>query len=364
MTRAFSADRRQLTALRIAAQHIDRADLGSPAEVVRHMLAMQGQDFAGAKWAIGVRSSATTDADVELAIANGEIVRSWPMRGTLHFVAPEDLGWMLALCRARIIRGATTRFAELGLNESILRRAEEIATDSLTGGRLIGRTEIQALFESAGIETSGQRGYSILWYLSIIGVLTFGPLLGKQHSFVLLDDWVTNARHLTGDEALGEFARRYFRGHGPATVRDFAWWSSLTLGDARRGLEIARSELDELAVGDERYFLARDAQSAARGVQMLPGFDEYILGYHDRRAALSEGAAIQVIPGKNGIFMPTVIVDGEVVGIWRRKLTSRQVIIDVSPLVPLSAGAVKGCIRATKRFENFLKIPVIVRELD
>jgi Winged helix DNA-binding domain len=358
MSRRLSADGRLVAALRISAQHIDRENPGTPAEVVRHMLAMQAQDFTAAKWAIGLRAGGTTDAAIETAIANREIVRSWPMRGTLHFVAPEDLGWMLSLGKERMIRGARTRLAELGLDESIFRRAEEIANQCLSGGRALSRKDLQARFEAAGIITTGQRGYSILWYLSLSGVLAFGPVLGKQHSFVLLDEWVTNPRNLAGDEALGEYARRYFVSHGPATARDFAWWSSLTLTDARRGIAVAQNTLDELVIDGTNYFLAVDAAPAANGVHLLPGFDEYVLGYQDRRPQLTDETAAYVIPGKNGIFMPTLVIDGEVVGTWRRKTVKSQAIVEVFPRKPLTKRTTAGLSAATKVLSKFLQMPV------
>jgi Winged helix DNA-binding domain len=363
MTREFTADRRQITALRLSAQHIDTADFERPADVVRHMLAMQAQDFAGAKWAVGLRTPGATDAEIELAIANREIVRSWPMRGTLHFVAPEDLGWMLSVTRDRTIRGAKTRLAERGLDESVLRRAEAVARSKLQGGGVLSRDDLQREWERAGIVTTGQRGYSILWYLSITGVLVFGPVLGKQHSFVLFDEWVQNSRQLSRDEALGEFARRYFESHGPATIRDFAWWSSLTLGDARRGALIVRDDLDELVVGDANYFLSKKARPAPRGVQMLPGFDEYILGYQDRRAGLSDGVAKLIIPGNNGVFQPTIVIDGEVVGTWRRAASAKQVNIELFPVIPLNKRSFSASANYAKRYGAFLQKPAIVSEL-
>jgi hypothetical protein len=248
---------------------------------------MQAQDFGAAKWAVGLRTRGTTDATIETAIANREFLRSWPMRGTLHFVAPEDLAWMLELTAERTIRGAATRLGQLGIDDRALARARELAVEHLAGGRVLDRPSLQSAFEAGGLDTSGQRGTYFLWHLSISRVIVFGPRIGKLHSFVLLDEWVTQPRRLERDEALAEFARRYFTSHGPATVRDFAWWSSLTLADARRGLSIARDTLDALVVDGTEYFLARDARSATSGLHLLPGFDEYILGYQDRSAPMS-----------------------------------------------------------------------------
>jgi Winged helix DNA-binding domain len=356
MSRAFTAGRRQLTSLRIAAQHIDSANFTSPAEVVRHMVCMQAQDFAAAKWSVGLRAAGTTDAAVEGAIAGREFVRSWPMRGTLHFVAPEDLGWILALTRERVIRGATARFTELGLTEDVLRRAEDLAVSLLSGGRMLSRNALQNHWLAAGLETGGLRGYSMLWYLSISGVLVFAEKLGTQHSFALLSEWVSNPRLLAGDEALAELARRYFVSHGPATVRDFAWWASLTLTAARRGLELSRPDLDELVVDEIHYFLPKDARPARPGVFLLPGFDEFLLGYQDRGAPLSSELSNAIVPGNNGIFQPTIVVDGEIVGTWRLTKSAKQKVVEPFVHLPLSATARRGLKDAAEKVVAFHEI--------
>jgi hypothetical protein len=168
---------------------------------------------------------------------------------------------------------------------------------------------------------------------------------------------VPSPRRLDHDEALGEFALRYFTGHGPATVHDLAWWSSLTLADARVGLAIARPALDELVVDGDTHYLAADTAPAPRAVHALPGFDEYLLGYRTRDAALAPDHAELVVPGKNGLFLPTIVVDGEVVGVWRRTLTAKGVTVEAQPfegaLVP------RGFARATRAYARFLERPLL-----
>ncbi|GAB3606142.1 winged helix DNA-binding domain-containing protein [Conyzicola nivalis] len=367
MTRSYPAHRRDIARLRLATQRISPAVGASTgtatatvASTVRHLLAMQAQDFAGAKWSVGLRTPGSTDATVEAALAAGEIVRSWPMRGTLHFVAPEDLGWMLSLTSERIIRSAAGRHRQLELVEADFELARDIAVAELGGGRALSRADLLERFETGGIPVAGQRGAHLLGRLALWGVLVFGPLqageAGKadQQTFVLLDEWVAAPRVLERDEALGEFALRYFTGHGPATVRDFAWWSSLTLGDARAGLAIARDRLDEIDLGGTRYFVPRDAVAAASGVLVLPGFDEYLLGYQDRGAALAPEHFELIVPGKNGMFMPTIVVGGEVVGTWRRTTTAKGVSVEPRPFEPLSAASLRRFDAAAGRYAAFL----------
>ena len=374
MMRTYGAGRRELARLRLASQRLTPSSEGiGPADTVRHLLAVQAQDFAGAKWSVGVRTPGSTDAAIEAALAAGEIVRSWPMRGTLHFVAPEDLGWMLALTSARTIQSAAGRHRQLELTEAELEHAREVAIEALSDGRVLSRDDLLARFAAAGISTAGQRGIHTLQRLSLWGVIVFGPLqlgaAGKanQQTFVLLDEWVAAPRSLERDEALGEFALRYFTGHGPATVRDFAWWSSLTLTDARAGLAVVRDRLDELERNDTSYFLARDAaagasaQHTSSSTLALPGFDEYLLGYQDRGAALAPEHAEVIVPGKNGLFLPTIVVDGEIVGTWRRTLTTKGVAIEPQPFAPLPAARSRAFDEATARYAQFLARPLLPR---
>ena len=325
------------------------------------MLAIQGQDLPGAKWSVGLRAPGSTLFDVDTALAKGQIIRSWPMRGTLHLVAAEDIGWMLGLTSARTLRSLTTRHRELGLDRSAVDLARKIATDMLEGGRAATRAELFAAFEAAGISAANQRGPHLLGRLHQTGHLCLGPMLGNDQAVVLLDEWVTNPRTLTGEEALGEFVLRYFTGHGPATVRDFCWWTKLPVKDAAIGLAIAREHLAELVVDGTSYWMAPGLpDTAAKSVYALPGFDEYLLGYQDRSASLDAGYAPAIVPGNNGMFQPTIVADGRVVGTWRRRRTAAGVSLTPVPLEPLSAARLTGFRTAARAYGRFLGVPVAV----
>jgi hypothetical protein len=330
----FGPSRRRLTALRTVAQHLGRAELTSPTEVVRRLLALQGQDFPGAKWSIGLRQARATEAVVEAACDAGEIVRSWPLRGTLHLVAGEDLGWLLALTAPRAMRATAGRRASLGITEADVEKARETAQAALTGRRVLMRDALIAAFEAAGVSTVGQRGYHVLWYLAQTGTLVLGATNGRNQTFALLDEWVPQPRRLDGDEALAELALRYFHGHGPATAADLARWSGLTVGDVRRGIAICGRRLTTLDLDGVTYILAPDTlarPAPSSRVHLLPGFDEYLLGYGDRSAALAPEHSDAIAPGGNGMFKPTIVVDGEVVGTWKRTARAREIVIEVAP---------------------------------
>lgn len=353
---------KQLMRMRLASQRISASELGSVAEVVRWMTAMQAQDFAGAKWSVGLRLPNSTESDIDAAIAEGTIVRSWPMRGTLHLVAPEDLGWMLSLTTERLIRGAAARRAALGLTEPQLEAVREAAIGALSGGIALTRDELHAVFERAGEPTTGQRGYHMLWYLSQTGTLCFGPPSEKQQTFVLFEEWIRHSRTLDRAEALGEFVARYFCSHGPATIRDFAWWSSLTLTEARVGLAIAQESLASFDRDGERYYFAEEngPEPGPDGIRLLPGFDEYLLGYQDRRPQLAAQHAERIVPGSNGMFMPTIVRDGEVIGTWKRTVSRRGVALAAGPFTALSERSRLGFERAGTKYARFLETDAIL----
>lgn len=327
----FTPSRRRLTGLRLASQRVGGREPATPGDVVRWMLALQGQDFPGAKWSVGLRQPGATETDVEAALDAGELVRSWPLRGTLHLVAGEDLGWLLALTAPRMVASAAARRANLGIEDVEVERAREVAVAALEGRRVLSRSALLATFDQAGVSTNGQRGYHLLWYLALTGTLVLGPTDGRQQTFALLDEWVLRPRRLEREEALGELALRYFRSHGPATPADLTRWSGLTMSDARRGLAISGDQLTTIDVDGVTYHLAPETLdmtvSQAR-VHLLPGFDEYLLGYGDRSAALAREHSEAIVPGGNGMFKPTIVVDGEVVGTWRRTVRARVIVID------------------------------------
>ncbi len=354
--------RSDITALRLSAQRIAApGDLQTPLDVARWMLALQSQDFPGARWAIGLRLPHATARDVDDALAAGTIVRSWPMRGTLHIVAAEDLGWMMSIAARRQATWAAKRRGDLEITDDQLVRAGDIAVGELTGGRIIRRDALLAAWEAAGIPTTGQRGYHLLWNLAHQKLIVFGPHDAKQPTFTLFEEWVRTHRDLEGDAALAEFATRYFRSHGPATERDFAWWASLTLGDARKGIAAAEG-LQARDFGGVTHYLAEGLEPAASGVFALPGFDEYMLGYSDRSPALPAEFAQRIVPGNNGMFLPTVVVDGQVAGTWKRTEGAKKITVDLSEFTSMTKKSRAGFARALRRYGEFVGKPVELRD--
>ncbi|HEX4204499.1 MAG TPA: winged helix DNA-binding domain-containing protein [Ktedonobacteraceae bacterium] len=347
---------------RLMSQRIDGEHCQTPEEVVRWLGAMQAQEYQEALWAIGLRMRSATVAMVEQAIAEGKIVRTWPMRGTLHFVLAEDTKWMLELTATRMIARDKRRQEQLELDGVIIERAAQLLHDALHGGKRLSRPDVMTLWEDAGISTRGQRGYHLLWYLAQTGLICLGPHEGKQQTFVLLDEWVPQLRKLSREEALTELAKRYVASHGPATVYDFAWWTGLTISDARTGFHAVRSELCVEKHNGQEYWLSSDALSGgarhSSDLYLLPGFDEYLLGYKDRSAVLATKHAQKVVPGSNGVFMPMLVVAGQVVGTWKRTLKRNELDILLKPF-DQSSDLETGAREAVRYYCDFRGLPLM-----
>lgn len=342
----FTRSRRRITALRLNALGIAHP-AGAPGDAVRALLAMQGQDFAGVLWSIGLRSGATRE-EVIAAHDGGAFVRSWPMRGTLHMIAADDLVWMLDLTGSRAIASAAGRHRQLELEPRHFDRSEEIARRELASSPAT-RAGLLAAFEAGGVSTAGQRGAHLLVRLAQSGVIA---MTGRDR-WQLLEQVAAPSARRDRAEALGELAHRYLHGHGPATAADLAWWAGITLTDARAGVEEARDHLERLELDGTTYWMRPGLEPAAPAVHLLPGFDEYMLGYADRGAPLAGAPLDTVVPGSNGMFLSTIVVNGEIVGTWRRAAKGPPGVVPALHR-PLAASQQAGLERAARRYQRFL----------
>ena len=290
---------------RLISQRLVGSTFKAAQQVVSWLGALQGQDFPGVTWAIGLRLPGSTESDVLRAFTEAKIVRTWVMRGTLHVVAAEDVRWMLELTAPSSVRRAAGRLRELSLDEQTLKKSRKVLLNALERAHLT-RAELFAELERAGIETAAQRGVYCLWDASVHGLICSGAPRGKEQTFALLDEWLPATRKKTKEEAIVELARRYFQSRRPATLKDFAWWSGLSQREARAGFESIESALDP-----------EPAPPRASSAFALPAFDEYLLGYQDRSAVIDARHVKRIFPG-GGTFMPSLLLDGRVVGGWRR----------------------------------------------
>lgn len=348
---------------RLVNQGIAFPTLAEAGDVVAWLGALQAQDYGGTLWAIGLRMAGATERRIEQAIAERTIVRTWPMRGTLHFVAANDVRWMLALLAPREIASSAGRSRQLELDAATFARSQEVFAQALQGGKQLTRDEMLQALEQAGIATTGQRGYHLLVRSAQDGLICFGSRRGKQHTFVLLDDWIPPTQPLARDEALVELTRRYFRSHGPATAQDLMRWAGLTAAEVKRGLEAAGQELLQETIAGRAYWMTTNSPalgSETQSVYLLPGFDEYLLGYGDRSAMLDPAYAQRICPGDNGMFIPTLVIGGEVTGTWKRTLKKHAVVIEVAPFRPLNPAETQMLSVAADRYGEFLGVPALL----
>ncbi|NAZ87619.1 winged helix DNA-binding domain-containing protein [Kineococcus indalonis] len=315
---------REVGLWRLVAQRVV-PPLGGAAAVVAHLLCVQAQDPRAAATAVALRT-APGAPDLPAALDRGEVVRSWPLRGTLHLLPAADLPWVLALCAPRVLRSTTARRTALGIDGDDVAAARRAAEDLLGGGRGAVRSEVLAAFEAAGQGTAAGRGYHLLLHLSLTGVLCLGPVRGREQQFVLLAEHVPAPRALEGEEALAELALRFLLSHGPASVADLARWAGLPVTAARRAVAAVRGRLAAVDVSGTELLhdpalpdLVAGHRRAAAGTHLLPGFDEFLLGYADRSHVLPAEHAERVVPGGNGVFRGTVVHGGAVVGTWTRE---------------------------------------------
>ncbi|MBI1282388.1 MAG: winged helix DNA-binding domain-containing protein [Anaerolineaceae bacterium] len=343
---------------RLYHQRITHPHFKDAAEVVSWLGAMQGQDYLGTKWAFGLRLPGSTDADIEKAIVDGVVMRTWAMRGTLHFVAPDDIHWLLGLLAPRQIAGNKGRYKQLELDEPTLIRSTELIVKALQDGAHLTRPELFDILETNGISTAGQRGVYMLQRAGLERRVYQGEMRGKDTTFHILGEGKT----LPKEEALAELALRYFSSRGPATLADYVNWSGLPITEARAGLESVKSKLIEETIDDQTYWLSTEKhQHPEQALYLLPGFDEYILGYKDRTTVVEPEFLDAICPGGNGIFKPTIVYDGQVVGIWQRTLKKKTVEINLQPFRPLSQEVIDKVDAAAQAFGHYLGLNPVIK---
>jgi hypothetical protein len=325
----------------------------TPSEVVRSLGAIQAQDYHGALWAVGLRTHGATEESIERALADRSIIRTWPMRGTLHLVAAEDVHGMLSLLAPRIPARGTGRERQLGLTVGSFARCQSALEKALRGGGRMTRRDIYALFERSGVSPAGQRGIHIIGRLAQEGVICHGPRAGAQETFVLLEEWIPPGKPRPRDAVLVDLALRYFTSHGPATLKDFAWWAGVSLTDAKRSLERPLPGLMEAERDGQRAWgpPARPAVTARpTEALLLPPFDELLVAYKDRSAMLDPVHAGNL----TSLLHPTIVIRGRVIGTWTRATRKRDVSIATRYFGAPAREDLRAVERAMRRYGEFL----------
>ena len=347
-----------LIEVRLRNQRLTRPDLRDPAAVVEWLGAVQSQDYAGAQWGVSLRMPALTAAAFDRAFDEGRILRTHVLRPTWHFVAPADIRWMQAISAPRVLAVSRSYFRKMELDPATIRRTQRTFERALAGGRSLTRAELAAALGRAGIAAAGQRLAAIVMHAELDQVLCSGPRRGKHFTYMLIAERAPQAVVMERDAAIVELARRFFRSHGPATLRDFVWWSGLTVGEARRGIEAIKASLDDEKVGDATYYVVPSrakAPSAAGLVHLLPNYDEYLIAYKDRAVA---GLPVTADAPRNiDVYAHIIVVDGRFAGTWRRAVKPSGVQITVTPFVQLGRVHLKSLADAVARHGSFLGVP-------
>jgi hypothetical protein len=337
---------------RLHNQHVTRPFRGAVEDLVSSLGAVQAQEYPFAKWALALRlAGTTTDAAIEHAFNEGRILRTHVMRSTWHFVAATDIVWMLQLTAPRVHATLASYLRRIGLEKRIVTRALSIIERALAGGHHLTRAELKARLARQRIPLSSQHLGFVMLYAELEGVVCSGPRRDRQFTYALFAERTRGRARLSGEEALAELARRFFSSHGPATVRDFVWWSGLKTSDARRGLDMIRArrfEQDGLTYWSTG-FPRRAAPSS--DLHLLPIYDEYLVAYRDRIAVPHAWAA-------GTLFRHALIINAQVAGTWRMETSRSSLKLLVTPLRPLSQIERSRAAGTARRYADFLNLPV------
>ena len=328
----------------------------SPQKLVAHMGAMQAQDYLMAKLAVGLRLQHATDAMIVDAYNKGEIIRTHLMRPTWHFVSSDDIYWMLELTAPQIKTLTKSRNKQLELDEDILRKSHVIMEKHLLDGADLTREELTQLYQNENIRTNDNRLSHLLMHAELDGLICNGAIKGSKLSYTLLEEKVPVKKLLSREESLAELANRYFTSHAPATMRDFIWWSGLSVTDARKAIEMIKSGfVSETFDGEIYWFKDYLTESLHnQSVYLLPAFDELLIGYRNRTATINENLNKKAI-SENGIFRPIIVVNGQVVGIWKRATQKTKVVIEVSLFTTVNAEIKAGIEQEVRKQALFME---------
>lgn len=344
---------------RLAQQRLSANAFEKPEEVVTWMGAVQAQDYSGGKWALGLRMNQpdrSAAALIEQAFNEGRILRTHIMRPTWHFVAPDDIRWIMALNGPRLKGMNPAMLRSLDLDAKIFARSNDVFAKALEGGHFLTRAELGKKLAEAGIAAGGLRLAFMTGRAELDLVVCSGPRRGKQFTYALLDERAPQRQVLPHDEAITELTRRYFMSHGPATLRDFAWWSGLTLTDAKAAVDMLAATLHAEVIEGQTYWSAEFGAKIEpeNTAHLLPTFDEYFVGYANFDKMRRGG------PNAKGklVFKSTIVIDGQVVGSWRQTVNENEVLIELAPFEPLTSAEDAAIEAAVQRLRSFWGMPV------
>lgn len=345
---------------RLHQQRLIQTEFTTPAEVVGWLGAVQSQDYAGAKWAIGQRLQTGTDATIEEAFNKGEILRTHLLRPTWHFVTPADIRWMLMLTAPRVQALNKPYYRQVGLDAETLARSDKVLVNALSRGDHLTREELALALEQDGLGVKGALRYPyLLMHAELEGLICSGARKGKHHTYALLEAWVPPAPSVTREEALATLTQRYFITRGPVTIKDYVRWSGLTVADAKAGIEMVKSNLQHEVIEGQGYWWSADLTVPdihTPMVHWLPNYDEYLYGYTDGFSSI-EGQSLEEVYDRN--FTNGIVLNGKIVGVWRKTVKTRTLTLESKIVVPLTPIEQEAVVAAAHRFGEFLGLSVV-----
>jgi hypothetical protein len=337
-------------------QHLWGTPFQTLEDAVRWLGALQSQEYAVAKWSVAQRTAGVSDAALDRAVADGVVVRTHILRPTWHFVHREDLRWMLGLTAPRVHALNAHYYRKLGVDEDLVARGHGAFVRALRGGGRHTRKQLAAILDREGITADGlQLGYLLMW-AELDAVICSGGLIGKQHTYALFDERVPEATLVDRDEALAELTRRYVTARGPVTVRDYMWWSSLTAADARRGIDMIRSQLENEVVDGRTYWFASSPPTVDNGsgrIDLVQGYDECIVSYSESKDVLLGRLVSRETLRNRPAYIHAVLLDGRLIGHWRQAPKSKELIIETSLYRPLNHAEGQALDAAIARYVKF-----------
>ena len=352
----------QVAHRRLSSSLLSSDQVLSPKQVVRWFGAMQAQEYEPAKWAIATRAAGVDNADLDEAVDDGRILRTHALRPTWHFVLPEDIGWLQALTGPRVHTKNGHQYRLHGLDDSLRKRTENLITNWISNDGDLSRKDIGQRLAAEGIEAKGNRLAYVLMSAELNGVVCSGQRRGATHTYALVSQRTSSPNELTGEAALAELTLRYFRSHGPATVEDMRWWSSLTLTQIRRGLELVGNRLHRELIGDTELWSLEEQADAKREiplVQLLQPYDEYTVAYGDTKVVINAAGSPGEPPVIGGqAFYGALIIESQLAGWWRRTLSRREVKVQVRPMRPLSMSIHSAVRDVATAYGQFHGVPV------
>jgi len=342
---------REIILKRLANQHIVSPVAATPGQVVSGMVAMQAQDYPGAKWSVGMRMKQAHHLDIETAFNTGKILRTHVMRPTWHFVTPGDIRWLLALTAPRVHAANGFMYRQEGLDKKTINGATKVLEKALEGKNFLTRDELKMVLEKKKIIMSRFRLSYLVMHAELEGIVCSGPRKGNQFTYALLDELVPRIKPVKNDEALFNLAGRYFSTRGPATIKDFAWWSGLTVIDAKKGTgSLGHSYIRENINGAEYIFIPSEVENKSTSTFLMSDYDEYGISYKDRSALFPE---LTGRPAAVPSFTHMIIIDGKIAGTWKKIVKGKNIEIECAPFITLSGPAKKNLDHAVNRYREF-----------